>query len=302
MDDPDLISRLRKQVKEIVKYDNTEGFKKQREFMQGLFELTKEDKGEALIKGDGLHVLFPLLESTDVKTQASALSMIANLAQTKVEYAVRIVHEGGVDGIVPLTKSEVPQVQMCALGCIGNLIRDPNNAQLVAGHEGLLATLGQVLNTSNDPQVQKVAGNCLANFATHVELRPTFREERIHLALIKAAVSTDAPELLMPVGRCFAAMALDPESQVLIAQAGGLDTSLKLLRVPVPQIQQFAMMALINMAANTENADAVLMNAQCLAALNHICRTQTDQFQKMAQGVVAKLQASKNSVVGEDIE
>ena len=97
-------------------------------------------------------------------------------------------------------------------------------------------------------------------------------------------------------------MALDAESQVLLCQAGGLTSMLQLLRVPEPQVQEFATMALINVAANTENSDAVLGEEQCLAALNHMVRTRKDQFAKMAQGVISKLKAAQNSVVGEDVE
>jgi len=296
-----MMAQMRRTVKELLKYDSTEGFQKQREFLQGLMKLMNDDT-EQFMKGGGLQILLPLLESKDVKVQGGAAAALANIAGKKAEYSVRIVHEGGLDGLAPLTRSEVSQVQQFSIGAIGNMIRDPQNAMNVAQQDGLLTSLSQALIRADEGNTKVLAGNCLANFASHAEIRPALREERIHLALIEAASRIKTKEQLQPVARAFAAMALDPESQVIIVQAGGLETILKLLRLPDPQIQEFATMALINIAANTENADAVLAEEQCLAALNHMVRTRNDQFQKMAQGVIAKLQASKNSVVGEDVE
>jgi len=253
------------------------------------------------MKGGGLHVLFPLFESKDVKVQGGAAAMIANLASKRKEYPVLIVNEGGLDGLVPLAGSKVSQVQLYAIGAIGNMIRDPQTAMSVAQHDNLLATLGKAL-VNGDEQVQTVAGNCLANFASHAEIRPALREERVHLALITTAEKIKEPAKLQPVGRAFACMCLEAESQVLIVQSGGLQTVLKLLRLPDQQLQEFAMMALINIAANAENADAVLAEPQTMAALNHIARTRTDQFQKMAQGVIQKLAVQANTVIGEDVE
>jgi len=249
-----------------------------------------------------LQILLPLLESKDVRVQAGAAAALANLSGKKPEYAVRILHEGGCDALVPLARSEVPQVQQCAIGCFGNMIRDPQNAQSVAQIEGLVPTVAQALIRSDNASVQNVSGNCLANLATHASLRAVLREERLHLALIEAANKITDLQLLAPVARAIACMALDPETQVMIVQNKGLPAILKILRVPEEQIQQFATMALINCAANTENADAVLAEEQCIAALGHIVRTRNDQFQKMAQGVIQKLQVAKNSVVGEDVE
>jgi len=301
MDDPDTIAHLRRTVKELLKYDSTEGFKKQREFLEGLYKLITEDDA-TFVKGGGLQILFPLLESKDVKTQGGAAAAVANLATKKPEYAVLITHEGGIDPLVTLCNSEVQQVQQCAIGAIGNMIRDPENAMNVAQHDDLLTSLGRALATSPHESVRTVSGNCLANFASHAEIRPSLRDERLHLALIAAGNKHDSMKELQPIGRALAAMALDAETQVLICQAGGLDTVLRLLRLPDPALQNFAMMALINICANTENADAVLGEEQALAALNHLARMRTDQFGQMAKGVIQKLQASKNSVIGEDVE
>jgi len=41
----DVVSRMRQTVKELLKYDSTEGFKKQQDFLKGVFELIKD--GEA---------------------------------------------------------------------------------------------------------------------------------------------------------------------------------------------------------------------------------------------------------------
>jgi len=288
-------------VKELLRYDNTEGFQKQREFLQGLYKLITDDEDQ-FIKGKGLQILLPLLESKDVRVQGGAAAACANLAGKKPEFAVMIIQEGGLDGLAPLTRSEVPQVQQCAIGCIGNMIRDPKNALDVANQTDMVTNLGQALIHGDEENCRVVAGNTLANLASHAEIRPILREERLHLALIQAVERIQESKQLLPVGRCFAALCLDPETQVMIAQAKGLDTVLHLLRVPDPQLQEFATMALINISANTENADAVLMNSQALAALNHVVRNRKDQFGQMAQGVIQKLQASQNSVVGEDVE
>lgn len=244
----------------------------------------------------------PLLESKDVRVQGGAAAALANLATKRPEMAIQIVHEGGVEPLVPLLRSEVGQVQQCAIGCVGNLIRDPENAMNVAQQDGLIPALSQALVRSDDPQTIHVAGNALANFASHSEIRPVLREDRLHIALVEAVKKHQHPQLLQPVGRAFAAMALDAEAQVLIVQAGGLPEVLQLLRCPDPQVKEFATMALINIAANTENADAVLADSQAQAALSHLAQTRTDQFQKMAQGVIDKLKAAKNSVVGDDVE
>jgi len=143
---------------------------------------------------------------------------VANLAQKKVEYSIKIVREGGVDELKRLIKSDVSQVQQAALGAVGNMIREPQNAQLVASHEQLLVSLGWVLNASKEPKTQQIAANVIANFASHAEIRATLREERIHVALLKAAETIEDPAQLGPVARGIACMALDQETQVLIAQ------------------------------------------------------------------------------------
>ena len=217
--------------------------------------------------------------------------------------AIQIVHEGGVEPLVPLIRSDVVQVSQCAIGCVGNLIRDPETAMNVAQAEGLIPSVSQQLVRSDHPQTIGVAGNALANFASHADIRPVLREDRLHIALIEAAKKHHhEPSLVGPIARAMAAMALDGEAQVLLVQAGGLEQILNLLRIQEPQIQEFATMALINVCANTENADAVLGDSQCQAALSHMVQTRTDQFQKMAQGVIQKLKAAQNSVVGEDVE
>ena len=74
----------------------------------------------------------PLLESKDVRVQGGAAAALANLATKRPEMAIQIVHEGGVEPLVPLLRSEVGEVQQCAIGCVRNLIRDPENAMNVA--------------------------------------------------------------------------------------------------------------------------------------------------------------------------
>ena len=43
----DQMAGMRRTVKELLKYDNTEGFEKQRTFLQGLYKLIKDGQRQA---------------------------------------------------------------------------------------------------------------------------------------------------------------------------------------------------------------------------------------------------------------
>merc|ERR1711934_347087 len=154
MDDPDTIASMRQMVKNLLEYDSTEGFEKQREFLQGLAKLINQDP-EVFMQNGGLQLLLPFLDSKDVKVQGAVAGVIGKLAARSDEWSCMFIHEGAVESLAILCTSNVKQVVMSALACLATLCRGEDNALAIAQHDHIFEALVHVMSNVQDAELNR---------------------------------------------------------------------------------------------------------------------------------------------------
>jgi len=301
-DDPDQIAQMRARVKELLEYDTLEGFEMQRQFLQGLMRLLNDDC-DVFMKNKGLQLLLPFLDSNDVKVQAAVAGVVAKVSMKDDTYACVLIQEGAARAMIILCGSEVKQVVLSALGCLANLCKSEDNALEMAEELLFFEALEHCMNAINDRDINKMAATALANFGSHVKARSTMREHGVLKIICEALeMREEDPEIYPQVARAFAAMAMESECQVDIVQGRHIDLVLKMYGNDLQEAKEFGMIALLNIALNGENKEAMLMNDECQAAISHIHQTASPNLRKMAEGVIKRLKEESVSKMDDDVE
>eukprot|EP00658_Telonema_sp_P-2_P018994 TRINITY_DN1743_c0_g1_i9.p1 TRINITY_DN1743_c0_g1~~TRINITY_DN1743_c0_g1_i9.p1 ORF type:complete len:294 (-),score=74.31 TRINITY_DN1743_c0_g1_i9:449-1330(-) len=293
---------MRARVKELLEYDCTEGFEKQRGFLKELVKLMNNDV-DVFMKNGGLQLLLPFLESEDVKVQAGVAGVIATLSARSEEYACVLIHEGAAESLIRLCVSRVRPVVKGALGCLANMCKGQENAVAIASHDHLFEVICHILNGVQDLELNQIAAAALANFGSTAGTRPYMRDAGVMAQLIEA-LENHKGELDMEIqlARGFACMAMERDCQLDVMQSRSADKVLELYSHEAPEVREFAAMALLNIALNGENKQAVLMNDQYLSAINDIAQNCSEHLKKMAVGVSDRLKEEDSTEMNDDVE
>jgi|ERR1711865_104799 len=302
MDDPDQVAQMRMKVKELLEFDTNEGFQMQRKFLQGLVKLLNEDT-DVFMKNKGLQILLPFLDSKDVKVLFGVVGVIAKLAAKDEDYTKIFIVEGAADKMIALCGSNVKMVVFNALACLANMCKSLESAIQLAERDLIFEAFAHVLLQIDEAELNKLAATCIANFGIHVEVRPIMRANGVMGHLLAAMEERkDDVDCLTQVARGFAAMAMESECQVDIVEARQLDTVLTLYKHENDEIKEFAMIALLNIALNGENKEAINMHDEYLSAVNHISQNGREGLKQMAQGVIKRLKEDAVSKMDDDVE
>ncbi|XP_076951931.1 kinesin-like protein KIN-UB [Bidens hawaiensis] len=185
------------------------------------------------------------LESGDrsVDMTADMGSIISPVRQPQMRYSgeqekgsvATLFEQVGLQKILSLLEAEDPDVRIHAVKVIANLAAEANNQEKIV-EAGGLASLLDLLSSSDDENIHRVAAGAIANLAMNETNQELIMSQGGISLLAMTAQNADDPQTLRMVAGAIANLCGNDKLQLVLRAEGGIKALLSMVRSKHPDV------------------------------------------------------------------
>ena len=261
---------------------------------------TAEDKERLERRSDlatGYKRLIAYAASGTVAQQRKVAEMLANAAVQPVRRR-EIVELGGLNLLLPLTKSKDNEVQRLSAHALANISVDSTNQVLLA-EKGGIEMLVTLLENSKLILVKKQSAKALANISVNVDNK--IKVTRLGgLAALMKALEVKNETVRTEIIAALANLAVNDENESLIGSSGGLKSIIEIgAKTKNPELLAQVSRALINLSVNPVN-QKIIRETSGLKLLEVLSKCKIPPIKAQASKALENIQKAAAMAQGDE--